>query len=152
MASNILLFNKAPAHRNAIQHFRLNYLLCTCPSSTFDTLSKAESSGSSPITNPWCIRTLTDIRQVQIRHLDFISQFTTDIHHVKGADNPAADALSRIGANALHQEQAPVIDFEKMAKAQREDSELRKLPSPSSSLTLEDIPLPTSDATICDRK
>ena len=87
----------------------------------------------------------------QIRHLDFISQFTTDIRHVKGVDNPAADALSRIGANALHQEQAPVIDFEKMAKAQREDSELRKLPSPSSSLILEDIPLPTSDATIlCD--
>ena len=36
----------------------------------------------------------------QIRRLDYISQFTTDIRHVSGADNPAADALSRIGANA----------------------------------------------------
>ena len=37
----------------------------------------------------------------QIRHLDFISQFTLDIRHVKKADNPAADALSRIETNAL---------------------------------------------------
>ena len=37
----------------------------------------------------------------QIR-LDYVSQFTSDIRHVKGADNPAADALSRIGANAVH--------------------------------------------------
>ena len=37
----------------------------------------------------------------QIHHLDYISQFTSDIQHrhVKGADNPAADALSCIGAS-----------------------------------------------------
>ncbi|ROT82718.1 hypothetical protein C7M84_024114 [Penaeus vannamei] len=29
------------------------------------------------------------------RHLDFISQFTTDIRHIRGSDNEAADALSR---------------------------------------------------------
>ena len=87
----------------------------------------------------------------QIRHLDYIVQFTTDIRHVKGTDNPAADALSRIGANALHHEQASAIDFEKMAKAQCEDSELCKLQASSSSLILEHIPLATSDAAIlCD--
>ena len=32
----------------------------------------------------------------QIRHLDFILQFTADIRHVKGSANPVADALSRI--------------------------------------------------------
>ncbi len=41
----------------------------------------------------------------QIRHLDYISQFTTDIRHVNGVNNPAADTLPRIGANALHQPQ-----------------------------------------------
>ncbi|GFV45752.1 transposon Tf2-6 polyprotein [Trichonephila clavipes] len=30
----------------------------------------------------------------QLRHLDFISQFSTDIGHVSGSDNSVADALS----------------------------------------------------------
>ena len=37
----------------------------------------------------------------QVRHLDFISQFTSDIRHVTGQDNPVADALSCLGANAI---------------------------------------------------
>ena len=54
----------------------------------------------------------------QVRHLDLISQFTTDIWHVQGASNPAADALSRIVLNALHTEDAiPVIDFRALAAA-----------------------------------
>ncbi|GIY83288.1 RT_RNaseH_2 domain-containing protein [Caerostris darwini] len=32
----------------------------------------------------------------QLRHLDYISQFTTDIQHMKGIDNVVADALFRI--------------------------------------------------------
>jgi len=32
----------------------------------------------------------------QCRHLDYISQFTTDLRHIAGADNVVADALSRI--------------------------------------------------------
>ncbi|GFX98981.1 transposon Tf2-9 polyprotein [Trichonephila clavipes] len=32
----------------------------------------------------------------QLRHLDFISQFSTDIRYNKGSDNTVADALSRI--------------------------------------------------------
>ena len=87
----------------------------------------------------------------QVRHLDYISQFTTDIRHVKGTDNSVADALSRIGANALHDNRPPVVDFEEMATAQQEDPELLKLQSSTSSLTLKAIPLPTSDTTIvCD--
>ncbi|GFT83401.1 retrovirus-related Pol polyprotein from transposon 412 [Trichonephila clavipes] len=31
---------------------------------------------------------------LQLRHLDFISQFSTDIRHVSGSDNSVADALS----------------------------------------------------------
>ncbi|GFW74163.1 RT_RNaseH domain-containing protein [Trichonephila clavipes] len=32
----------------------------------------------------------------QIRQLDFISQFTTNIVHIPGSDNIAADVLSRV--------------------------------------------------------
>ena len=37
----------------------------------------------------------------QTRQLDFFAQFTSDIRHIKGTDNPVADALSRIGIDAL---------------------------------------------------
>ncbi len=89
----------------------------------------------------------------QARHLNFISQFATDIRHVKGDLNPAADALSRVEINALHGDhQPPVVDFKKMAAAQRNDPELlRSQTSPSSSLTLKEVPLPmSSDPLICD--
>ena len=58
----------------------------------------------------------------QIRHLDFVSQFTSDIRHVKGSENPVADALSRIELNSLTQQQG--IDFEDMARAQTTDPDL----------------------------
>jgi hypothetical protein len=59
--------------------------------------------------------------------LDFIAQFTTDIRHVKGTDNPVADALSRIEANALLDSSPPVVDFVTMAVAQRSDPDLAHL-------------------------
>ncbi len=34
----------------------------------------------------------------QVRQLDYIGQFTTDIRHVKGVNNIPADLLSRIEA------------------------------------------------------
>ena len=84
----------------------------------------------------------------QVRQLDFISQFTSDIQHVKGAHNPVADALSRIEINALDQRQD--IDFEEMAKAQEGDQELSNLSS-STSLKLSKVPIPASTVTIvCD--
>ena len=86
----------------------------------------------------------------QVRHLDFISQFTSDIQHVKGANNPVADALSRIEVNALGKCQD--IDFEAMAKAQGQDQDLSALQSSSSSsLKLSSVPVPASTTTIvCD--
>lgn len=88
----------------------------------------------------------------QTRHLDFILQFTADIRHVKGTDNAAADALSRIGANALNLDSSPpVIDFKAMATAQLDDPELIRLQSSPSSLTLKAVPLAMADTTImCD--
>ncbi|KFD44971.1 hypothetical protein M513_14152 [Trichuris suis] len=37
----------------------------------------------------------------EIRHLDFITTFTTDVRHVKGTQNNVADALSRMETHSL---------------------------------------------------
>ena len=78
----------------------------------------------------------------QIRHLDFISQFTADIRHIQGCANRAADALSRV--QAVSQVPTPAIDFEQIALAQRDDPELSKLRTSTNSLDLRDISLPGS--------
>lgn len=59
----------------------------------------------------------------QIRQLDFISQFTTDIRHVSGTNNVVADSLSRI--NAIDWKDK--INFNAIAEAQLDDSELQQL-------------------------
>ena len=74
---------------------------------------------------------LTDASDVavgarQIRHLDFISQFTSDIRFLKGSSNAAADALSRVEVDALG---APLsstssVDVVAMARAQQDDPDL----------------------------
>ena len=89
----------------------------------------------------------------QIRHLDFISQFTTDVHHVRGCDNPVADALSRIEANALHSDNSVplIIDFTALTAAQQHDTKLQQLQSSPTSLKLQSVPVPTSNSTlVCD--
>ena len=61
----------------------------------------------------------------QTRHLDFISQFTSDIQHIKGKDNVVADALSRIEEIAA--KKSHEIDLETIAKLQSTDKELKEL-------------------------
>ena len=51
----------------------------------------------------------------EIRHLDYISQFTTDLRHVKGTDNVVDDVLSRPDLNALHTDRQ--VDFGAIAQA-----------------------------------
>ena len=87
----------------------------------------------------------------QIRHLDFISQFTSDIRFLKGSSNAAADALSRVEVDALCAplSSTPSIDYAAMARAQQDDPDLPN--SADSSLQLHQIPLPTADVTLlCD--
>lgn len=85
----------------------------------------------------------------QIRHLDFISQFTSDIRHIQGNTNQAADALSRV--QAVSQSPSQAIDHEQMAIAQRNDPELSELRSSTNSLDLRDISLPGSTNSLtCD--
>ena len=55
----------------------------------------------------------------QARHLEYISQYSTDIRYVAGADNAVADALSR----AAIEEIRLGVDYRKMAQLQQQDPE-----------------------------
>ncbi|BHF65921.1 hypothetical protein SprV_0200893500 [Sparganum proliferum] len=84
----------------------------------------------------------------EIRHLDFISQFSCDIQHVHGKENVVADTLSRIEMASVTTD---AIDFTLMAEAQRSDDELSQYRHEDSSLRLQDVSLPTGTGTItCD--
>ena len=45
------------------------------------------------VSEPWSSR--------QARHLAYISEYTTDIRHVEGINNPVADALCRVLISAV---------------------------------------------------
>ncbi|BHF78006.1 hypothetical protein SprV_0602111600 [Sparganum proliferum] len=84
---------------------------------------------------------------LQIRHLDYISQFTSDIRHIDGSRNEVADALSR--PSIAHLQLSPGIDLAEMA------AEQRRVGSPCdedvSGLQLQELPLTTGNGTIlCD--
>ena len=82
----------------------------------------------------------------QIQHLDYISQFTTDIRHIKGEDNPVADMLSRL--SAIHCDTITPVNFQDIAKVQSDDSELSQLQTSNTSLKLQATQIPTSEETI----
>ena len=76
----------------------------------------------------------------EIRHLTFITEFTTDVQHVAGTANVVADALSRGSIDSVAP--PPVVDFTALAQAQQVDPELESLLSKdrSTSLMLELVP------------
>ncbi|BHF59029.1 hypothetical protein SprV_0100198400 [Sparganum proliferum] len=83
----------------------------------------------------------------EIRHLDYISQFTSDIRHIDGSRNEVADALSR--PSIAHLQLSLGIDLAEMA------AEQRRVGSPCdegvSGLQLQELPLTTGNGTIlCD--
>lgn len=63
----------------------------------------------------------------QFRQLEFIAQFTTDLQHIKGAENVVADFLSRLGS--ITQD----IDYKELAAAQETDQQLAKFRRDSTS-------------------
>lgn len=83
----------------------------------------------------------------RLEQLHYISQFTNQIVHVAGRENIVADILSRIEAIQSH-----VIDYQRMAAAQKTDEELKELMSTGkSSLVFKSIKIPESDSElICD--
>ncbi|BHF64597.1 hypothetical protein SprV_0200760300 [Sparganum proliferum] len=83
----------------------------------------------------------------EIRHLDYISQFTSYIRHIDGSRNEVADALSR--PSIAHLQLSSGIDLAEMA------AEQRRVGSPCdedvSGLRLQELPLTTGNGTIlCD--
>ena len=65
----------------------------------------------------------------QFRHLDFLSQFTTDIQYVKGEENITADFMSRIESI-----QVPTsLPYDEIAQAQQNDAELSEIINQNSS-------------------
>lgn len=79
----------------------------------------------------------------QIRHLDLVGQFTTDIRHISGVDNVVADFLSRICSITGQ----IFIDYE----VQRTDPELKNLMEnqASCSLQLKYVTLSDTVAEVC---
>ena len=59
----------------------------------------------------------------QLRHIEYVSQFTTDIHYIKGFDNTPADALSR-NISAVS---SSLLDYAAVAADQVGDTELQQL-------------------------
>ncbi|GBN39220.1 Transposon Tf2-6 polyprotein, partial [Araneus ventricosus] len=74
---------------------------------------------------------------LQQRHLEFISQFSTDVRYISGIQNTVADALSRIDEIGIPSE----IDYEEMARAQTDDEELLTLQGANSNLVFKAISL-----------
>ncbi|XP_023316038.1 uncharacterized protein LOC111693963 [Trichogramma pretiosum] len=73
---------------------------------------------------------------IQLNQLSFISQFSTDIVYIRGAENVVADALSRVEAVSS-------INYEELAQSQAIDETLKSfLDDPGTSLRLQKIELP----------
>ncbi|CAK1593174.1 unnamed protein product [Parnassius mnemosyne] len=77
----------------------------------------------------------------QFRHLDYISQFSTDIQHIAGKDNIVAGTLSRI--EQVDELLSPV-DLDVIAKAQDSDPEFADLLKQDTSLQVQRIKIPGS--------
>ncbi|GFT28690.1 retrovirus-related Pol polyprotein from transposon opus [Trichonephila clavipes] len=83
----------------------------------------------------------------QIRQLDFISQFTTNIVHIPGSDSIAADVLSRVSAITFPSQ----IDYDCIAETQQTDQELHTLIASGTSLEFKKVTFPNSSTEImCD--
>ena len=71
----------------------------------------------------------------QARHLEYISQYSTDIRYVAGADNAVADALSR----AAIEEIRLGVDYNKMEELQQQDPETTAYKTTVTGLKWEEI-------------
>lgn len=120
----------------AIRHFR--YFLEGRDFTAF-TDHRPLTFAFAKVSDPWSAR--------QQRHLTYISEYTTNIQHLSGKNNPVADALSRATINVL----APGVDYVALAAAQRDDNEIHAYRTAISGLVLEDVQFGPADATIlCD--
>nr|XP_027207050.1 uncharacterized protein LOC113800472 [Penaeus vannamei] len=84
------------------------------------------------------------------RHLNYVSQFTMDIRHIRGSDNEAADALSRITiSSAILADDA--VDYHLVSREQRQDTSMTPLIEGQTSPNLERVKILNShDDFLCD--
>lgn len=84
----------------------------------------------------------------QLRHINDIGQFSTDIRHIAGAVNYTADFLSRISSITTNE-----IDYKAFATAQKTDDEITEMRSDTNkhSLDLKLLTLLNTDVQVwCD--
>lgn len=55
---------------------------------------------------------------LEVRQLDFIAQYTSDIRHITGRDNIGVDKLSCRQVDSVN---TPPIDLERMAQLQKDE-------------------------------
>ena len=80
----------------------------------------------------------------------YITEFTTDIRHIQGKDNTAADALSRLQVNAANSSTSS-LDYDKLADAQAEDPEIQEILQSKNSIHFTKVNLPmTAKPVLCD--
>ena len=79
----------------------------------------------------------------QLRHIDLISQFTTDIRYIKGTDNAPADALSRNISSVT----SSLLDYAAIASEQADDPELHQLLQ-NPALKMEKVKVPGSEISL----
>jgi len=83
----------------------------------------------------------------QAHQLDYISHFTSNLHHLPGAANNAADALSHLGVAALSL--ALPIALPYLAKAQQDEDITTDVKGTSP--VLQSVAIPTTEFTLlCD--
>ena len=109
-----------------IRHFR--YMLDGRPFTVF--------TDHKPLTT--ALTSNTERTPRQFRHLDFISQFTSDIQHISGMNNVVADALSRF--NSVDAITRPLWSTEELVQAQKEDPQLATLTNSTNLGPVEIIP------------
>ena len=88
----------------------------------------------------------------QVRQLDFISQFTSDIRRIAGKGNPVADGLSRLGTDSAQMNAiTPTIDFTAMAKTKPSETDLQDSHLPDTTIKFARVVLPVcTDTLLCD--
>jgi len=120
----------------AIRHFR--YML-EGRTFTLYTDHKPLTHALARLSDAWTAR--------QQRHLAFIAEFTSDIRHVKGAENVVADTLSRPAAAITLATQAAAMDWKALAVAQATGEARSKLSG--TSLQLQCVNVAGADV-LCD--
>lgn len=79
----------------------------------------------------------------QIRHMEYILQFTNDIRHIKGKSNIVADALSRIEAEISENSENIDLDIKTVHRLQQNNTEIQHMVNQNNSkFILKEIEIP----------